>query len=99
MFVISLSTLCCVGIIILGAAQSLCKHKEIHVCRVLCYQHVVFIQASLFHRVTYYAEFLPKKARGVCITILEVSSGQHDVLNIKCGNISLVYERVAISHK
>ncbi len=24
-------------------------------------------------RVTYYAEFLPKKARGVCITFIEVS--------------------------
>ncbi len=31
----------------------------------------------LFYRVTYYAEFLPKRARGVCITFLEVSTSIH----------------------
>ena len=30
-----------------------------------------------FYRVTYYAEFLPRKARGVCITILEVRAPVH----------------------
>ena len=29
-----------------------------------------------YHRVTYYAEFLPRRARGVCLVILEVRSHQ-----------------------